>query len=1299
MLLRHTSSFRALMVVMAACLMFGAASALAADLSVNRNFSDGMVIQRDQPVTIAGAADKGATVTVTFAGQTKSAKADDAGQWRVTLDAMPANKTPQSLTISSNGKTVKLNDVLVGDVILFARQTSIDVSLGKDEAGQAAAKAFKAPSDLRWLAIKTIPARHPQNDLAAEATSGWTAGKNDLLKLSAAAFYFGRDLADKTDVPIGIIDLNMGYAFPVGWLSREAQMETEKFYGRTDVPGNIKRMENLADLAAAGEPKPPKEVISSDPLKYALFPAGCYNAVLYPMRGLAVKTVLLQLGNDYPYMIYAGLEEAGTNVDRPELNRAYVETYNIRKVGFRMEPVTLPRIVREWRKDLGGDETPFGLIVPPGSALPTLGEHHREMRELQRQIANDNPAVGVILPGTEPVVNSAQPADEKLMADRALHWVLGSIYGKATPATGPMIDRVETNFNQATVYFRKGTAEGLKDLGGGLAKFEVAGLDGEYVPAEAEIVGQTVRLISDDINRIVHVRYDWNSMPNQGLVNAAGLPAMPFRTEEKPYHWFVTNEESDLPEEYYTAANEWKGGDVTLINGQLKTFGYDNMTGWLGPIGIKVGPFGPNMGVRQVAPGSPAEGKIFEGDVIYSANGKMLTDDPQQIMAKAITQSETRAGGGKLVLGLRRDGKNRNVELKLEVMGEYSSTAPYDCPKTEKIIKQLEDWCVARGGPAGFLNYDAVFLLATGDPEVQGLVRRVVYKMMQEVDPDKPFEPTRAGKSWFNSADAFLYGEYYLATGDRNVLPYLKNACDRLAATQNPLGGWRHNFPGGDHYGLIPNAGLPGVMGMYFAKEAGLPINHKSYELGVHHFGHKRAETGFLIYGLNGCERDVPPPFDPAVMQAGKMTSYNGGLSAAGILMRFAGKDRAAHLCSLISAYAWNNTYGGHGGNFWNNFWTPLGAYEHGREAFINFWEHHRWYRECNRMFDGSLIQDQGGGVGAADGVVLVAPRQRLQITGAPSSPFATNAPEYLKPAVEAYWAKDYAGCAEMVDALLASGEIGKNDLPTVEYLGRAAREIQQSIEFDLAKAERLIQEDKLYEAGLDLPQLKGVVPAGNARLAAIEKAMKADGASQKIAADRQRYQQEQKALVDVTKQKEEVTEPREWQSLVTEVATGQSKQREGKVPADQANVWRMKVVENLSQAPKNWTQPGFDDSSWWETNLPISWRMYHTVLLRTKFNVADKSKFDGLRFRAWLFRQQGIEIYLNGELIGKVNNLEKKTGNVDAEFKDSVLKHLRNGENTLAVTSRHNWRWGMLFMRVYNDGFGFMLDGRLKKD
>ena len=77
--------------------------------------------------------------------------------------------------------------------------------------------------------------------------------------------------------------------------------------------------------------------------------------------------------------------------------------------------------------------------------------------------------------------------------------------------------------------------------------------------------------------------------------------------------------------------------------------------------------------------------------------------------------------------------------------------------------------------------------------------------------------------------------------------------------------------------------------------------------------------------------------------------------------------------------------------------------------------------------------------------------------------------------------------------------------------------------------------------------------------------------------------------------------------------------------------------------------------------------------------------------------RQQAIEIYLNGELIGKINGATNST-EIQNDFKKAALTHLRNGKNTLAIKTRHNWRWGGRDMRAYNGGFDFNLDARLKE-
>ena len=77
-----------------------------------------------------------------------------------------------------------------------------------------------------------------------------------------------------------------------------------------------------------------------------------------------------------------------------------------------------------------------------------------------------------------------------------------------------------------------------------------------------------------------------------------------------------------------------------------------------------------------------------------------------------------------------------------------------------------------------------------------------------------------------------------------------------------------------------------------------------------------------------------------------------------------------------------------------------------------------------------------------------------------------------------------------------------------------------------------------------------------------------------------------------------------------------------------------MKTLETIELAPQGWTERDFDDSGWTETTLPISWHLNHIALFRTTFNLADSKKYDLLKFKSWVFRQQDVAIYLNGVLM-----------------------------------------------------------------
>jgi hypothetical protein len=260
--------------------------------------------------------------------------------------------------------------------------------------------------------------------------------------------------------------------------------------------------------------------------------------------------------------------------------------------------------------------------------------------------------------------------------------------------------------------------------------------------------------------------------------------------------------------------------------------------------------------------------------------------------------------------------------------------------------------------------------------------------------------------------------------------------------------------------------------------------------------------------------------------------------------------------------------------------------------------------------------------------------------------------------------------------------------MPTVEYLARAAKEIPQSIEADLARMQKLVEDGEGWQAKTFLAGLQGVLPAGDARVTAFQTRL----------AD---VQAPPKAEAVTT---EPAEKPRAWECLVMDnqvkdpkrIQRGDNKSPIITSKLEKASPWKLNVVEAMNQAPEGWFKANFDDSKWMETTLPTSWRMYHTALLRTTFNVDDKSRFDALRFHGWLLRQQDVQIYLNGELIGKVNNVGDASI-IESVFNDSAIKHLKSGINVLAITARHNWRWGYGGLVVYNGGFDFNLDARLK--
>lgn len=165
-------------------------------LTLGSLFKEHMVLQRDLPVPIWGTAAPGATVTVSFAGQKKSATTGADGNWRVVLDPLKASFEPRTLTVaaSSESAAIELADVVVGEVWICAGQSNMQRGVYWAPAVKALVPKAK---NIRSFTVNRTVAFVEQNTCEGE----WVDHHPD----SAVAFGFAYFLEQAAGVPVGII--------------------------------------------------------------------------------------------------------------------------------------------------------------------------------------------------------------------------------------------------------------------------------------------------------------------------------------------------------------------------------------------------------------------------------------------------------------------------------------------------------------------------------------------------------------------------------------------------------------------------------------------------------------------------------------------------------------------------------------------------------------------------------------------------------------------------------------------------------------------------------------------------------------------------------------------------------------------------------------------------------------------------------------------------------------------------------------------------------------------------------------
>jgi sialate O-acetylesterase len=466
------------------------AGAARGEVNLPAVFSDHAVLQRGRPVPVWGTAEAGERVEVIFGPQRREVVADTQGAWRVMLDALPASAEPAELVVQGTN-TITLRDVLVGEVWLCSGQSNMEKPVGEkpgqrpvfDAEQEIAAADFP---QIRLLKVAKQKLAAPDKDVEAR----WEVcapESLDRVKFSAAGYFFGRKIHQELGVPVGLIDSTWGGTRIEPWTPPEA----------------FSRMPSLAHFALAAQTP---GVAAEESVPSTLYYGMIRPLVPYALRG---------------FLWYQGESNLIDGDDRA--------TY-----ADKMEA-----LISGWRAAWRDEEAPFYFVqiaphfyhvarrkwITSPEALPMFWEAQvAALRVKNTGMAATTDLVDDLM--------DIHPRDKKNVGERLARLALKRTYGKSDVVDeGPILKSWEARDGSVVLRFDH-VAEGLKASDGkALNWFALAGDDGRFFPANAKIESETVIVSSKYVASPVAVRLGWDEAARPNLVNSAGLPARPFRTD------------------------------------------------------------------------------------------------------------------------------------------------------------------------------------------------------------------------------------------------------------------------------------------------------------------------------------------------------------------------------------------------------------------------------------------------------------------------------------------------------------------------------------------------------------------------------------------------------------------------------------------------------------------------------------------------------------------------------------------------------------------------------------------------
>jgi len=422
--------------------------------------------------------------------------------------------------------------------------------------------------------------------------------------------------------------------------------------------------------------------------------------------------------------------------------------------------------------------------------------------------------------------------------------------------------------------------------------------------------------------------------------------------------------------------------------------------GHLGPTGVEafLHP-GFKITVEGVAAGSPAEGLFEKGDVLHGVNGEAFADhNVFVLMGDAITRAE--ATDGKVVFQVQMPGAPRDVSVTIPVLGSYSKTWPIDCPKSEKIVEQAAAYyhdALKTDRDGGIPNaLKCLFLLSTGDDAHLRVVRSHLESFIKN--------PAGIGDhTWNNGYNGILCAEYYLRTGDKDVLPVLQAFADDAKERQKFDAAWTHWSNGiNPRYvagGLMNAASVQVLTTLLLAKECGVDVDEKTLNNSLKFF-YRFVGHGCVPYGDHRGEGSLGSNGKDGMLAAAMQVAM--GASGDTSIYRSARDYSAMATLKSYPSLATGHGDWGRGDGIWRGLSAEL-LREQKPNDYRTMMDRLTWWLDLSRFHNGAVgMATVNGhndpGSGAAVAMTYTAHRKHLRILGAPRSEHAVDfeLPEHL---------------------------------------------------------------------------------------------------------------------------------------------------------------------------------------------------------------------------------------------------------------------------------------------------------------